>query len=80
LNGTTVTLSDGRVLVACGAARAELFDPARNAFEIVPGEFGSDRLFATATRLPDDRVLIAGGYDEAIRISAGSWLYVSRVQ
>jgi len=75
LNGTTVTLSDGHVLVACGAAKAELFDPVRNAFEIVPGEFGSDRLFATATRLRDDRVLIAGGYDETIRISARSWLY-----
>ena len=75
LSGTTVTMSDGQVLVACGAAKAELFDPARNAFEIVPGEFGSDRLFATATRLRDDRVLIAGGYDETIRISSGSWLY-----
>jgi len=75
LNGTTVTLSDGNVLVTCGAARAELFEPARNTFEIVPGEFGSDRLFATATRLRDDRVLIAGGYDERIRISARSWLY-----
>jgi hypothetical protein len=73
-------VSDGRVLVACGAARAELFDPVRNSFEIVPGEFGSERLFATATRLSDDRVLIAGGYDEAITISAGSWLYVSRVR
>lgn len=75
LNGATILMSNGNVLLAGGANRAEVFDPARSAVRTVDGTFGSQRLFATATLLPGDRVLITGGYDEATRVASGAWIF-----
>lgn len=67
---TATLLDDGRVLIAGGdvslaghgSARppAELFDPGSNTFTAI-GPLAMDRLYHTATRMKDGRVLIAGG-------------------
>jgi hypothetical protein len=68
---TATALADGRVLVSGGAsyaggtahsfASSEIYDPASDAFTPAASFDGSDRLFQTATRLADDRVLVFGG-------------------
>jgi Galactose oxidase, central domain len=75
LQGTVVLLSDGKVLIAGGANRAEVFDPSRNRFSYVPGDMGTERLFATATRLRNGQVLITGGYHGGNQVSAQAWLF-----
>jgi hypothetical protein len=75
LNGAVVLLDNGEVLLAGGSDTAEAFDPNTLRVSAVDGNFGSKRLFATATLLKDGRVLIAGGYDEATRVGQGAWLY-----
>jgi hypothetical protein len=57
---TATLLDDGNVLVVGGAAGAELFDPAANAFVTTGGPSGSGIGIASA-RLGDGRVLVAGG-------------------
>lgn len=77
LQGTSVLLSNGKVFIAGGADQAELFDPQTNSFEITNGTYETARLFSTATLLPDGAVLIVGGYDRRINISAKAWIYKS---
>lgn len=74
IGGSVVPLRDGRVLVAGGAERAELYDPASGRSVLVGPDFGASLNFATATLLPDGSVLVAGGYDEkGIRMNARAW-------
>ena len=75
LQGTAVLLGDGKVLVAGGAHRAEVFDPSTNTFSYAAGDMGTPRLFATATRLQNGQVLIAGGYHGDNDVSSGAWIY-----
>ena len=75
LQGTAVLLKNGKVLIAGGADRAELFDPATNRFFPVTGFMQTKRLFATATLLNDGRVLIAGGYTDGNIVSENAWLF-----
>ncbi len=75
LQGTAVVLSGGKVLIAGGSDRAEVFDPAANSFSLVAGDMGTLRLFSTATLLKNGKVLIAGGYRDGLTISNGAWLY-----
>lgn len=77
LQGTTVLLKNGKILIAGGAGRAEVFNPAKNTFEIADGKFETARLFATATLLPNGQVLIVGGYDNSNAVSSGAWIYKS---
>jgi hypothetical protein len=82
-----VALADGRVLIAGGSdardrtryGTTELYDPATNA--ITPGptmRIGRYKLRDTALRLPDGRVLIAGGgrYAEVLDPAAGAFATV----
>jgi hypothetical protein len=55
------TLNDGKILVAGGAARPEVYDPAKNAFMSLNGQLPGF-LFNTATVLRDGRVLLVDGY------------------
>lgn len=76
---TATLLSDGRVLVAGGSsgghyssalATAEIFDPATSQFSPT-GEMTSTRQGATATLLPDGKILVAGGYNtEGVAVSS----------
>lgn len=75
LQGTAVLLSNGKVLVAGGANRAEVFDPSRNTFSYAAGNMETPRLFATATRLRNGQVLIVGGYHGNSILSSNAWVY-----
>lgn len=75
LNGAVVVLSGGRVLVAGGSNRAEVFDSIKGISTPINGSFGTKRLFSTATRLKTGDVLITGGYDENLRIGQQAWIY-----
>ncbi|HKY26887.1 MAG TPA: kelch repeat-containing protein [Pyrinomonadaceae bacterium] len=75
LQGTSILLNNGRVLVAGGADRAEVFDPSRNTFSYASGDMGTPRLFATATRLRNGQVLITGGYHAGNEVSSQAWIY-----
>lgn len=72
-----VTLRDGRVLVAGGAARAEIFDPASNAFVPAGGDALDGFYYGTATRLANGEVLVVGGYgrDPGAGAVAHAWLF-----
>lgn len=72
---TVVRLTDGRLVIAGGANRAELFDPATGRSKLFGPNLGAALNFATATLLDDGRLLIAGGYDErGIRMSRKAWI------
>ncbi|HYC77533.1 MAG TPA: kelch repeat-containing protein [Planctomycetota bacterium] len=85
----TTLLADGRALAIGGSgvlsavafeaaapfARtdAETFDPATNQWTPVAGALNVQRIFATATRLLDGRVLVVGGVCGAAPIAAGGF-------
>ncbi len=75
LQGTAILLPSGKVLIAGGADRAEVFDPTTNSFSFAGGGMGTKRLFATATLLKDGQVLIAGGYTDGPTVSESAWIY-----
>ena len=60
-----VALPDGRVVIA-GGPRVEVFDPADGSMTTVGEAAQPRRSFVTATVVGDRRVLVAGGYDDAI--------------
>jgi hypothetical protein len=56
-----------QVLIVGGVSNvftAELYDPASGTFALTKGDVNFARLYATATRLKDGRVLVTGGYDQ----------------
>ncbi len=76
----TVLLPNGNVLVAGGSRIVESYDPHCECFHAVNGELDDAHYFASATRLRDGRVLIAGGYDAGghpggPQATARTWLY-----
>lgn len=68
-------LKDGRVLIAGGAERVEIYDPSTRTFRAVGGQFDTARFFAAATLLKDGRVLITGGYNDHGAASERVWTY-----
>ena len=64
LSKAVVSLKDGRVLIAGGAERPEVYDPQSRAFIPVDGATLDGFCFSTATLLNDGRVLLAGGYSK----------------
>ena len=76
LSKAVVSLKDGRVLIAGGAERAEIYDPNSGAFVSVGGTTLDGFLFSTATLLSDGRVLLAGGYAKPGGAGVNhAWLY-----
>lgn len=75
LANAVASLRDGRVLIAGGGDRVELYDPATNSFKLAQGRMDAARFFSAATLLQDGRVLITGGYDDRIGSSARTWVY-----
>jgi WD40 repeat protein len=70
-----VELPSGEVLVAGSDPTVELYDPVTESFKTVEGGVGIELSYSTATVLPSGRVLIAGGYDNRIRVSDEVWMY-----
>jgi hypothetical protein len=73
LDASAVALRLGAVLVAGGGEQVEIFNTTRRVFGVIGGT-GVRLAFATATRLPDGKVLFAGGYDDNIQVSRRAWL------
>jgi hypothetical protein len=69
-----VVLDDARVLVAGGAAGPEVLDPATRELRPVDHDLGAGWSFSTATSLGDGSVLVAGGYDSRIELTAAAWV------
>jgi hypothetical protein len=65
LTGAVVTLADGRVVIT-GGERINVYDPAADEMAVMAFPQLPRRSFVTATAVGARRVLIAGGYDDAI--------------
>jgi len=75
LQGTTLMLPNGKILIAGGSDRPEIFDPATMKFSEIGGSFGKIKLFSTATLLDDESILVTGGYDADIAPAADVWIF-----
>ena len=78
IRDAVLLLPNGKILVAGGGARLELFDPATGIFSAVSGSVGAARHYATATLLPNGEVLILGGYLSglpSLTADLSAWLY-----
>lgn len=73
--GTSLVLSNGKVLIAGGAPQAELYDPQRNSFALVPGEPRMAGQFSAAAALPSGGALITGGYGNGTGPRSSAWVY-----
>lgn len=74
-NGSSVLLAGGKVLIAGGTDRAEIFDALNNKFEMVEGSMKSRRFFSSVTLLQNNHVLITGGYDDNTNAGNQAWIY-----
>ena len=72
---TSVLLRNGDVLVTSGAPVAEVLDLDGWRFREVPGRLPAAYRFAAAAPLPNGDVLIAGGYSDENRNTAGIWRF-----
>lgn len=75
IGGAVVVLGDGRVFIGGGGERPEIYDPVTGRSVMAGPPLGAVRSFATASLLPDGRVVIAGGYEEnSIAVSRSVWV------
>ena len=74
IRDAVAALGSGAVLVAGGATTPELYDPIHQVFVPARGDLSGPQLFATATLLRTNDVLVLGGYDQQIRSSASAWI------
>lgn len=73
--GTSVLLSSGRVLIAGGAERAEVYDPRLDAFLLVPGASNMPGQFSAVAPFGESGALVTGGYGEGRSPQASAWVY-----
>ncbi|HPF62167.1 MAG: hypothetical protein KC544_13625 [Gemmatimonadetes bacterium] len=73
LRGTSIVLPDGRILVAGGASRPEIYAPWSGASLVLEGPDRLPGLFSAAALLADGSVLVSGGYGPAPDAGAGAW-------
>jgi hypothetical protein len=70
-----VQLPSGRLLIAGGSRKVEVFDPASGKFLVAAGQLGDPLHFMTETKLRDGSVLLAGGYPDSDQTTAQTWIY-----
>ena len=70
-----VRLASGRLLVAGGSRKVEIYDPWSGQFLIASGEISDVWHFMSETRLKDGSVLLAGGYPNNDQATAQAWVY-----
>jgi hypothetical protein len=73
--GSSVTLANGKVLIAGGAPQAEVYDPQTRRFELVAGSVRMAGQFSAVALLPGGGVLITGGYADDIQPRRSAWRY-----
>ncbi|HTM48497.1 MAG TPA: kelch repeat-containing protein [Bryobacteraceae bacterium] len=73
--GTIFVLSSGRLLLAGGATQAEEYDPATGESEVVGGSSRLAGQFSATAWLPEERVLITGGYGNGTGPRSSAWIY-----
>ncbi len=73
--GSMIVLPNGNVLVGGGAARAEVYDPAKKSFELVAGESRLAGQFGAVAPLSGGEVLITGGYGAGTAPRETTWRY-----
>jgi hypothetical protein len=74
IRDAVAALPSGAVVVAGGAVRPELYDPADRVFVPARGELAGPQMFATASALESGDVLVLGGYDRRTRLAADAWI------
>lgn len=70
-----VELESGKLLVAGGSRKVEVFETDTGKFAAVPGEMSDAWHFMTETRLKNGCVLLAGGYPNNDRATDEAWIY-----
>ncbi len=71
-------LPSGVVVVSGDANDVETWTPGTHAFVKANGNISAGLAFSTATVLPNGSVLVLGGYDNDIRVTAQAWI-VNRI-
>ncbi len=73
--GTSLALTDGTLLLAGGAPRAEVYNPATGKSDIIGGVDQLAGQFSAVTLLPGGRALITGGYGQGRGPRANAWIF-----
>lgn len=75
LAGGLINLDDGRILVAAGDDRPEIFDPGKGMGQLLDIHLGGQWNYLTATAIGNNAAYLAGGYEEGrIVLTNRSWL------
>ncbi|MFZ0417734.1 MAG: kelch repeat-containing protein [Candidatus Sulfotelmatobacter sp.] len=70
-----VRLASGKLLIAGGSKRVEVFDPAGGKFLVAAGELSEPWHFMTETKLGNGSVLMTGGYANNDQATSQAWIY-----
>jgi len=73
--GSGMVLSNGLVLLAGGAAQAEIYDPRARRFSVVPSTERMAGQFAAVAPLPGGGAIITGGYGSGTGPRASAWVF-----
>jgi len=70
-----VQLASGKLLIAGGSKRVEIYDSASGKFLVASGQMDDSWHYLSETELADGTVLLAGGYPEGDHCTSETWIY-----